>query len=157
MSRFRARGADCGGIAVWNLVVATRKRKREEEDEEGAAGRHDGTSNKSCRAACPSTCCDVVAGLGQTQRAPKTKKKKEGCLERAVGHAPSFPLVLAPFALFLASKLVKDVVFLISHAFFFLRTTCQDSVGFELGTMWAPQPRPLLWMRTPFAEQGHLA
>lgn len=119
MSRFRARGADCGGIAVWNLVVATRKRKREEEDEEGAAGRHDGTSNKSCRAACPSTCCDVVAGLGQTQRAPKTKKKKEGCLERAVGHAPSFPLVLAPFALFLASKLVKDVVFLFSHAFFF--------------------------------------
>lgn len=49
----------------------------------------------------------------------KRKKKERGLFGKSGWSRPPFPLVLAPFALFLASKLVKDVVFLFSHAFFF--------------------------------------
>jgi hypothetical protein len=81
VSRFRAQGADCGGIAVWNLVAATRKRKREEKQQ-------DGTSNKSCRAVL---CCVhlLPAGfgiwLGQTQAQKKKLLERKEKTDRVVG------------------------------------------------------------------------
>ena len=123
MSRFRAQGADCGGIAVWNLVAATRKRKREEVEEE----EQDGTSNKSW---CAVLCVHLLpAGfgiwLGQTQAQKKgvcwrgKRRPKEWLVARSLVRVTPFsipfPLVLAPFVLFLAGKLVKDVASLSSH------------------------------------------